>query len=178
MNYLLGFILLFVILKLAYRAINFGVSFLLWGIFDGRNQHWVIKHFKNSPNVDRKRVVAFVKEGGKPPEDFTAWEMVAAFGLILSDSTVSEVLKSAQAFGDQGWEQKYNFDFFTVLEQTAQSVWWKWRDQVAINLYQFGQKLAQLYGDKHWEERFLVRIEREVANEDAQRWDSFRRLYP
>jgi hypothetical protein len=182
MNYKIELIILLIALLLALRGIGLSVSSLvsslIGGIFNGKKQHWAMKYFKNNSNVDLKRVTAFVKNAGLPPEDFTAWEMVAAFGLIVSDSTVSETLRVARTWGDIGWEKKYDYDFFDVLEQTAQNVSWKYKSKDSIKLLQFGQRLAQQYDQGYWDDRYTELIEKEYSSRNALKWDSSRRSRP
>lgn len=171
-------LLLFITLSLVFKLVHFCVSSLLGGIFGKRNQHWVTKHFKKNSNVDIKKVAEFVKVGGIPPEDFTAWEMVATFGLLISDSTVSDLLKTAQTFGDHGWEKKYNSDFFDVLEHTAQHVGWKGRNKTGIKLLQLGQGLAGLYDNDYWENRLKEKSDHIYDTINTLKWDKSRRLRP
>jgi hypothetical protein len=157
---MLDVILFIVILTAGMSTIYFGTKFVLNILFGGGERKWVEKHFRNHSGVDPQKVNRLVEDPANPTEGFTHWEMVAYFGSLLLEKEVSDVLRIAGRFGQHGWEGSYNYDFFTVLEQTAQSISLKGEKENATKLLMFGLRLAEFYQEKEWVERYWGLLDR------------------
>jgi hypothetical protein len=151
---MLDVIFFIIIITAVMSIIYFGTKFVLNILFGGRDRNWVEKHFKNHSGVDLEKVNRLVEDPANPTEGFTHWEIAAYFGSLLLEKDVAAVLRIADKFGQQSWEGKFNYDFYTVLEQTAQTISLKGENKDARKLLMFGLRLAEFYQEKAWVERF------------------------
>jgi len=151
---MLDVIIFIIIITAGMSTIYFGTKFVLNIFFGGGDRNWVEKHFRNHSGVDLEKVNKLVEDPALPIEGFTHWEIAAYFGLLLLEKDVAAVLRIAAKFGHNGWEGKFNYAFFTVLEQTAQSISLKGEKKDARKLLMFGLRLAEFYQEKAWVERF------------------------
>lgn len=152
--------ILFVILTMI--VILWGVYFLtrrmLQFFFDRNPQDHLTRYFKRFPDIRLEQVNNVSNRIIEPPLDFSAWEMVATFAYMLSKEIVSDTLRAAISFGDQGWEEKYRFDFFDKMEQTARAIALHGKGRDARDLGRLGQRIAKHYMVDEWEERFASRL--------------------
>ncbi len=112
---MIDIIIFVVVITVAIQLIYFGVRYILNLVFGGGNGNWVAQHYRRHSEVDLKKVKRITMIKTFPKDDCTHWEMVAIFGSYLLEYTVMEVLTIAKSFGEQGWNKKYNYDFFKEL---------------------------------------------------------------
>jgi|LGVF01.2.fsa_nt_gb hypothetical protein len=169
---LVGFLILF------YRGMYFVVRLLLQLIFGGFRDNWAKRLFINHSKVDFEKVNKQLENKGLPRQDLNSWEIVAALCLCLVEDNVSKTVQRAERFGDQGWDRKYNYDFFSIMEQTALKMSNKGNKKKARELISVGHRIAEKYNNKYWIEKFRDMLNRELAISSTLYWDSRRRLRP
>lgn len=86
--------------------------------------------------------------------DLTALELVAVFSLLLTQCEFAEVQRIASGFSYSAWQEQYNPDFYTRLEQAAREFAYKDMRTLTGRLLRLGQLIAKTYGPKEWESRF------------------------
>ena len=91
--------------------------------------------------------------------------MVAVFGTLLLEEEVMEVIRKAEIYGNQGWEKKYNYDFYDVLGRTAVSISRKGKKKSARKLLMFVQRLAEMYVETNWTSQYKKILEREYGTD-------------
>lgn len=159
----------------AIYIIYYAVRLLLQFLFGDISKNWVSLIYKNHSEVNLAKVNNFIAAGNLPNEDFSHWEMVAIFGSLLSEEDVSAVVKKAEIYGDQGWEKMFDYDFYNEIANVARKVSSKGKKKNARKLLMFGQRLAQLYNEQEWAERYFQMLNREHAERTDLEWDASRR---
>jgi hypothetical protein len=132
-------------------VIYYSVTHLLLNfIFQRKSNNWVIQNYKNHPDVDFEKVDGVIASGILSTEEFSRQEMVAVFGLLLLKTKIPDVIQKAQIFGGQGWEKKFDYDFFEEIANRAIRISTQWHKRSARDLIMFGQRLAEVYQEKIW----------------------------
>jgi ABC-type lipoprotein release transport system permease subunit len=170
--YVIGLALFFM---LFYRGIYFVVRFLIQLIFGGFRDNWAKRLFNNHSNVDFEKVDEQLENKETPRQDLNSWEIVASLCMFLVEDNVSETMKRAERFGDQGWDRKYNYDFFSIMAQTAKKMSNKGNKKKARELISIGHRIAEKYNKEYWIEQFKDILDRELAISSTLYWDSRRR---
>lgn len=91
---------------------------------------------------------------------FIRYGMVAVLTLTLLDKTVSEAYAIAQRFVTNGWQSKFNDEFFDRLDSTARDFSARAWNRVSIDLLRLGQLIAESSGNSHWVREFSASIQR------------------
>ena len=167
----------FILDMLIIGAVYSLIRFLLEFIFGGKRPFdWVNKHYKNYSNVDIKKAKESAKSKEITSENFTYQEMVAVFAYILNNGTPMDALSAARLFGTQGWEKKYNYDFYAELENFALTTSRRGYRKKAKALLQFGYRLAESQHEDEWRERYFNKLSLEYSDSATLEWDRSRRL--
>src|SRR5690349_19372785 len=77
-----------------------------------KKHEYMFRYFRQKTNVRLQLVKDLSKEFSAIPNDLSAMEMVAVLTLTLLDKTVSEAYAIAQRFVTNGWQSKFNDEFF------------------------------------------------------------------
>ena len=170
--YVLGLVLF---LTIFHRGIYFGVRFLLQMVFGGFQDNWATRLFKKHSNVDFEKVINQIENKDEPRLDLNSWEIVATICLFLATGNSSETIQRAERFGDQGWDQMYDYDFFSVMAQTAKKISNKGNKKKARELISIGRRIAEKYNNEYWIEQFKELLDRELKISSTLYWDSRRR---
>jgi hypothetical protein len=128
-------------------------------LFIEGSRNWVKLIYSKHPEVDFSKVKQFVLTKKMPTEEFTYWEIVAVFGLLLKKEDVSAVHKKATLYGGQGWDKKYNYDFYNEILITAKKISLKGKKESARRLLMLGKRLAENYNENEWAERYWQILE-------------------
>ena len=169
---------------IAYLFILFGGPFLLiylfhylyWLLFYRRKGVWVKRLFRNNSEVDWGNIKKQLSNKEFPIEKLTAWEMVAVFCMFQVDAGISVAIYRSERFGDLGWEDKYDQDFFSVLEQTGRKVSNKGKKKRARELFSLGHRLAEKYNKEFWVERYWELLNNEHESITSLEWDASKRV--
>ena len=152
-----------------------GVYLIIRGIlqmlFSDKRKDHLTRYFKRFQDVQLNQVKEVSNRRIKPPADFSSWEMVATFVHMLSRDIVTDTLQVAILFGEQEWKEKYNYEFYEKLDQTARTFSHQGRKKDARNIFRFGQLLAEHNNTKEWTERFAQRHDRLISAENAKEFD-------
>ena len=154
-----------------YYAIYYGVRFLLKSIFERKPKNWVIQNYRKHSGVNFGKVDRVVVSGILPTEEFSHWEMVAVFGLLLQKTEVPGVIQRAEAFGNQGWQKNYNYDFFEEMANIALKISAQGYKKSARKLIMFGQRLAEMYEEKNWVEKNKKILDEQLSELSNLEWD-------
>ncbi len=168
-----GFILVAVIIGGSY-AIYYGTRFLLRVLFKRKPQTWVTRNYKKHSSVDLDKVDKVVASGILPDEEFSHWEMVAVFGSLLLTAEVPDVIRKAEVFGNQGWSKNYSYDFYDEVARMAKKISAQHYKKSARELIMFGQRLAEMYGERNWVEQYRKILDEQLAEQANMEWDATR----
>ena len=135
----------------------FGVVFPF--LFQKKHEY-MFRYFRQKTNVRLQLVKDVSKEVSAIPNDLSAIEMVAVLTLILLDKTVSEAYAVAQRFEKNGWQGKFNDEFFDRLDSTARAFSARAWNRVSIDLFRLGLLIAESNGNSHWVREFSASIQR------------------
>jgi len=152
-------------------AIYYGVRFLFKLIFARQPKNWVTQNYKKHPGVDLSKVNRFITSGILPAEEFSHWEMVAAFGLLMLKTEVPDVLQKAELFGNQGWKKNYGYDFYEEIATRALKISAQGYKKNARKLIMFGQRLTEMYGEKVWIEKYEKILDEQLSELSTLEWD-------
>ena len=97
--------------------------------------------------------------------------MVAVFGLLLQKTEVPDVIQRAEAFGNQGWRQKYDYDFYEEIPNIALKISAQGYKKSARKLIMFGQRLAEMYEEKIWVEKYKKILDEQLSELSNLEWD-------
>jgi hypothetical protein len=156
-------------------AIYYGVRFLLRSIFERKPKNWVTQHYRNHSAVDLAKVHRVITIGSLPAEEFSHAEIVAVFGLLLLKTEVPDVLRRAESFGNQGWQKHFTYDFYDEIASVAKKISARGYKKSARELIMFGQRLAELYGEKEWIASCRKLLDEQLAELSNLEWDFTRR---
>ena len=156
-------------------TVYYGVRFLLKFIFERQPKNWVTLNYKKHSGVDFEKVNRVILTGILPAEEFTHWEMVAVFGLLLISTEVPEVLQKAEVFGNQGWRKNFNYDFYEEITRMAKKISAQGYKKSARELIMFGQRLAELYSESDSIKQYRKLLDEQLAELSNLEWDFSRR---
>ncbi len=168
-----GIILVAIIIGGSY-AIYYGTRFLLRFLFKRKPQNWVTQNYKRHAGVDLAKVDKVVAGGILPTEEFSHWEMVAVFGSLLLKTEVPDVIRKAEVFGNQGWRKSFNYDFYDEIASVAKKISAQGYKKSARELIMFGQRLAEMYGERNWIELYRKILDEQFAEQANIEWDATR----
>jgi hypothetical protein len=157
-------------------AVYYAVHFLLKFIFQRKPSNWILLNYKKHSGVNFEKVEKVIATGSLPPEEFSHWEMVAVFGLLLLKIEASDVLQKAEVFGNQGWRKNFNYDFYEEIAHIAKKISTQGYKASARELIMFGQRLAELYGDQNSIEQYRKLLDEQLAELATLEWDFSRRV--
>jgi hypothetical protein len=152
-------------------AIYFGVRFLLRSIFERKPKNWVTQHYGNHSGVDLDKVHHVITNGSLPTEEFSHAEMVAVFGLLLLKTEVADVMSRAESFSDQGWRKHFTYDFYSEIALVARRISARGYKKSARELIMFGQRLAELYGEREWIASCRKLLDEQLAELSNLEWE-------
>jgi hypothetical protein len=152
-------------------AIYYGVRFLLKSIFERRPKNWVTQNYKKHSGVDFSKVDRVIAGGAPSTEEFSHLEIVAVFGSLLLKTEVSDVIQKAEVFGNQGWRKNYNHDFYEETASMAIKISAQGYKKSARELIMFGQRLAELYEEKKWVEKYKKILAEQLSELSNLEWD-------
>jgi hypothetical protein len=152
-------------------AIYYGVQFLLKLIFHRKPKNWVTQNYKKHSGVDFSKADRVVTSGVLPTEEFTHWEMITVFGLYLLKTEVPDVLEKAEVFGNQGWKKNYGYDFYEEIATRALKISAQGYKKNARKLIMFGQRLAEMYDEKVWVEKYKKILDEQLSELSTLEWD-------
>jgi hypothetical protein len=156
-------------------AIYYGVRFLLGFIFERKPKNWVTQHYRKHSGVDLGKVHRVITTETPPTEEFSHAEMVAVFGLFLLQTEVSDVLRKAETYYNQGWSKRFNYDFYSEIASVAKKISAQGHKKRARELIMFGQRLAELYGEKEWITSCRKLLDEQLAEISNLEWEFTRR---
>ena len=135
----------------------FGV---LLPLFFQKKHEYMFRYFRQKTNVRLPLVKDLTKEVSAIPSDLSEIEMVAVLTLISLDKTVSETHAVAQRFATNGWQGKFDDEFFDRLDSTARAFSARGWNRAGIDLFRLGQQIAESNGNSHWVREFSATIQR------------------
>jgi hypothetical protein len=146
-------------------VIYYGMNILLRFLFQQKPKNWVIQNYKNYSGVDFHKVERFIANESPATEEFSHWEMVAVFGLLLVRESITDVVRKAAGFGKQGWKKNFNYDFYNEIAQIAKKVSAQGDEYSARKLMVFGQRLAEMYEERNWAEQYKTILDEQLLKE-------------
>jgi hypothetical protein len=152
-------------------AVYYGIRFLLRSIFERKPRNWVTQHYGNHSGVDLDKVRRAIAIGSLPTEEFSHAEMVAVFGLLLMKAEVPDVMRKAESFSNQGWRKHFTYDFYDEIASVAKRISARGYKKSARELIMFGQRLAELYGEKEWIASCRKLLDEQLAEISNLEWD-------
>ena len=152
-------------------AVYYGVQFVLKFIFHRKPKNWVTQNYRKHSGVDFSKVDRVIKSGVLPAEEFSHWEMVAVFGLYLLKTEVPDVLQRAETFGNQGWKKNYGYDFYEEIANRTLKISAQGYKKNARKLIMLGQRLAEMYDEKIWVEKYKTLLNEQLSELSNLEWD-------
>ena len=159
----------------ALYAIYHGINFILRFLVERKPKNWVIQNYKNHSGVDFHKVESFIANQNTAIEEFSHWEMIAIFGLLLVKENITDVIQKAAVLGNHGWRKNFNYDFYNEMAQMAKKVSAQGDEYSARKLMLFGQRLAEMYEERIWAERYKKILDEQLLREVYLEWDTSRK---
>lgn len=114
----------------------------------------VLVNFSRMRSVRLELVKQVAVERMQTVHELTPLELAAVFSLLLAQCEFAEVQRIATSYSYSGWQEKYDTDFYTRLEQTARELAYKDMREMTGRILSLGHLIARTYGPIEWDTRF------------------------
>lgn len=114
----------------------------------------LLKHFSHQENFRPDYVQKMLAQGSPEISRASGQEMIALMVIWMAQQPVDDVILTLDRLCNSAWSDKFNDEFFALLERNAYDLHRDGLDQDAANLLKIGELAARMTNAPSWASHF------------------------